>query len=298
VTGNSTPVIAVGDGILDIVTSEDGTTSSHAGGAALNIAVGMARLGLRSMLLATVGHDRAGYWLRGYLREHDVAVLETPTVESTGVASSTRCNGEPRYSFSTSMFRRRINFTPIARDAIRRSAAVVVNSFPLDNPAQVSALLESFRGASGLRVIDPNPRLALILDRQRFREGFEAFVPHASLVKISDEDATILYAESADAVAQRALSLGAKAILVTRGGAGASYLGADGTTLHVPIAQLPSPVIDTLGAGDATLASMVSGLLATGSAPSAAQLSDHLHYAMLVAAATCRVRGGLLQIPR
>jgi len=289
--------IAIGDGIIDVVDRDGATPSRHAGGAALNIAVGLARLGTASSLIANVGHDRDGFWLRDYLRRNRVEFVETPTVEFTGVATSVRVNGEPSYSFTAPMHRRRINFTSLTHAAVVGAGAVVVNSFPLDNAAQTEELLRSYSASAGMRVVDPNPRPAIVLDAAAYRSGFEALVPHSDLVKVSDEDAQFLFDRSVDEVAVHLLDLGARTVLLTRGAEGASYRGADGMHVDVPIAFMPDPVVDTLGAGDATLATVVAGLLRADSRPDADVVRTVLARAMRVAAATCRVSGGLLQDP-
>jgi fructokinase len=59
----------------------------------------------------------------------------------------------------------------------------------------------------------------------------------------------------------------------------------------------PGPVLDTLGAGDATVSAMVAGSLAVGPDPSLEQAQACLESAMRVAAATCPSWDGLLQVP-
>jgi len=286
--------VAIGDGILDVIERDGAASTRHAGGAALNLAVGLARLGADSALVASVGHDPAGFWLREYLRRSRVRLVETPTVEFTGVATSIRINGEPKYTFTAPMHRRRINFTHETHAEITGADAVVVNSFPLDNAAQTEMLAHSFAAARGLRVVDPNPRPAIVADPAAFRAGFETLVPHSDLVKISDEDADFLYGEPVDDVAARILGLGTRAVFVTRGSQGASYLSDQGAPVDVAIAQLPGPIVDTLGAGDASLATLVHGLLqSTGEV----DVTPILERAMRVAAATCRAPGGLLEDP-
>ena len=56
-------------------------------------------------------------------------------------------------------------------------------------------------------------------------------------------------------------------------------------------------MVDTLGAGDATLAAFVSRLLRLGPDPADDDLDDALRFAMAVAAETARHHGGLLRLP-
>jgi fructokinase len=65
--------------------------------------------------------------------------------------------------------------------------------------------------------------------------------------------------------------------------------------VRVPIAALPGEVVDTMGAGDATLASTVQRFLSRGVPGDAAGWRELMESAMVTAAATCRTEGALLQ---
>src|SRR5690606_14653515 len=59
-------VVAVGDALIDEVRDDRGIRE-FVGGAALNVAVGMARLGIPTTLIAMVGDDEPGERIRAYL---------------------------------------------------------------------------------------------------------------------------------------------------------------------------------------------------------------------------------------
>ncbi len=93
------------------------------------------------------------------------------------------------------------------------------------------------------------------------------------------------------------ISAGASHVLATAGQAGASITIASGLHITQPIAAMEGTVIDTMGAGDATLASTVKALMEDGISETSLYWADLLSSAMAVAAATCRSHGALLQIP-
>ena len=247
-------VVSIGDGIVDAVELSPGRIERFPGGAALNLAVGVARLGLASQFVTRFGLDRDGFLLARYLRQEGVRVFNPPSVDFTGVVSSTRRNGEPVYHFNPVMFRRRISFTPAVVEAIAAADAVVVNSFPFDNPGHTNALAEAFRLANGVVVVDPNPRPNLIADLAAYRAGAERAMALARLVKLSDEDADLFYGEPPETVAARLFAMGVEIVLLTHGSAGASVFTRGGLNASVPIAASDRPLVDTMGAGDATLA--------------------------------------------
>lgn len=290
-------VVSIGDGIIDAVELTPGNIERFPGGAALNLAVGIARLGLASQFVTRFGLDRDGFLLERYLRQEGVRILNPPNVDFTGVVTSSRLDGEPTYHFGPAMFRRRIAFTDAILEAIASAEAVVVNSFPFDDPRQAKALVDAFRNARGLTVVDPNPRPNLITDLAAYRDGAEQVMTAASLAKLSDEDVALLYRTSCEVAATRLFSLGIQTVLFTHGNAGASVVTKTGLRASAPVAAEDAPVIDTMGAGDATLASVISFMLREGTPSDESGWRACLDEAMRVAAATCRSPGGSLALP-
>jgi fructokinase len=291
-------LVSIGDGIIDAVEFAPGDTRRFPGGAALNLAVGAARLGLRSRLVTRYGIDRDGSLLARYLREEHVEILNPPNVDFTGVVRSTRTNGEPTYHFNPVMFRRRILFSDAVIDAIREANAVAVNSFPFDNPTEVEALVRALGQARGLVIVDPNPRPNLINDIVLYRIGAERALLVASIAKFSDEDIALLYGQTpAEDVTAHVLGLGVATILFTHGSGGANVTSRDGLRVSVPIAGGTGPVVDTMGAGDATLATTIAHILKHGLPSNKETWGACLSTAMRVAAATCAGLGGELRLP-
>ena len=109
-------VVTIGDCIIDEIRAAGQPPRRYAGGAGLNLAAGIARLGLPSVLVTRLGQDRDGFWLLRYARDRGVRVVNTPGVDPTGIAISTREAGEPSYAFAPAMYRRRIAFPPPGND--------------------------------------------------------------------------------------------------------------------------------------------------------------------------------------
>jgi fructokinase len=144
-------------------------------------------------------------------------------------------------------------------------------------------------------VIDPNPRAGMLHDREAFAHGFAALVPRCELVKVGDDDAQLLYEDDLDVVRRQLGEAGAGAVLATAGAAGAT-LDAAGAEVAVPVAAMPGRVIDTMGGGDAVLASIVASMVQDAPAD-AVEWEEALVRAMRVAAATVRFEGALLRHP-
>ncbi|WP_413990965.1 PfkB family carbohydrate kinase [Labrys okinawensis] len=291
-------VLTIGDAIIDAVEQPDGSFRTYAGGAGLNLAVGLARLGLDSALLSRVGADRWGYRLLRYLRDRHVRLINTPNVDSTGSATSRRVHGEPSYIFSGDLRRRRYIIGPEARAVLDQAAAVAVNSYPFENAAHAADLAARLAAAPGLVFIDPNPRLDLINDIRPVREGIAEVVGHADLVKLSEEDATLIFGTTGREAVNALFGWSVDTIVLTQGRKGATLFSRSGLMVKVPVSQCDQPVVDTMGAGDATLASLIASCLERGMPRDAEGWGACLERAMQVAAATCRSEGGELALPK
>lgn len=292
-TSSTASVVVIGDALIDEIRDAAGTREL-VGGAALNVAVGLRRLGVETTLIAMVGDDEPGAHIRGYLRDHGVRLIasEAPRGSSRAIVQRA-ANGEPQYVFNEAAQRRSIRYSAEARQAIADAGLVAISCFPFDVPAEVDALVDALAGA---RVaVDPNPRTGMLSDRAEFVRGFERLAGEAAIVKVGADDAAILYDGDLDALRLRLRGLGAAAVLATAGAAGAT-IDADSGVTSAPIAALPGPIVDTVGAGDATLAAVAAGLV-SASPSDAGQWRALLDRAMDIAAATCRAEGGLLRTP-
>ncbi|MEU4016822.1 PfkB family carbohydrate kinase [Microbacterium sp. NPDC028030] len=292
-TSPADSVVVIGDALIDEIHDESGVREL-VGGAALNVAVGLRRLGAPVTLIAMVGDDEAGDHIREYLSDFGVGLIasEAPRGSSRAVVRRA-ANGEPEYVFNEAAQRRSIRYSDAAREAIADAGLTVISCFPFDVPAEVDALADALSGA---RVaIDPNPRTGMLDDRGEFVRGFERLAAGAQIVKVGADDATILYDGDLDALRSRLRALDVGAVLATAGAEGA-VLETDAGVVTAPISDLPGRVIDTVGAGDATLAAVASGLV-SGSPRLLDDWRALLQRAMDIAAATCRAEGGLLRTP-
>lgn len=286
-------VAVVGDALIDEVRDEHGVRE-HVGGAGLNVAVGLARLGHEATLIAMVGGDDAGERIRALLADERVDLIATPAPLGTARAISTRVDGEPAYEFDAAARSRRIRFGPDARAAISAASVVAISCVALDDAEQAAELADAVAGS---RVaLDANPRAGMMRDRAAFSRGFDLVAAGAQLVKIGSDDAELLGAQDVDALADRVETLGAGGVLVTRGADGAT-LRSGSVRVDRGIVPLPGPVVDTMGAGDAAFAAAVAHLASGRGWDDPVEAAALLDEAMSVAAATCRAEGALLRRP-
>lgn len=288
-------VVLVGDALIDELRDDRGVRE-FVGGAALNVAVGLARLGVPTTLLAMVGDDEAGAHIREYLSDFGVELVATVGPHGSSRAVSTRSGrGEPVYEFNDAAKARRVRFGGEERRALQDASMIVVSCFPFDDIAQTRELADAVADSGAPLVIDPNPRAGMLSDRVEFVRGFESLAASATLVKVGDDDAALLYGEPLDALRARLVDLGVDAVLATQGSSGATIEAGEDVVTR-PVSDLPGRVVDTMGAGDASLAATVEALLVERPTD-AESWGAVLQRAMDVAAATCRFEGALLRLP-
>ena len=286
-------VVVIGDALIDEIRDDRGVRE-FVGGAALNVAVGLSRLGVPTTLIAMVGDDDAGEHIRSYLADYGVELLPTISPNGSSRAVSIRsAGGEPVYEFNQAAQARHIDFGEPERRAIAQASVVAVSCFPFDNVPQTQDLAEAVQDV--VLAIDANPRTGMMHDRAEFVRGFERLVPSATLLKVGDDDAGLLYGQPLEAAREALAALGGGVIMSTQGAAGAR-IDAAGATVTQPISPLPGRIIDTMGAGDASFATVVAAL-ASGVPGGADAWAPLLKEAMDNAASTCRHEGALLRRP-
>ena len=244
-------VLVIGEALVDVVRRGDGEPEPHAGGSPFNVAVGLARLDVATVLAAQVGDDPYGDGLRAHLADSGV-VLEPldPVPARTSTAHATlAADGSASYEFD-------LTWDPSELPDPADFEAVHVGSLgtALQPGAELVAGLVLSADLLGIPVsFDPNVRLTVEPDTAVWRAVFDAVAPYASVLKMSDEDAAALFPGEAPIDVARRLSFDRGIVAVTCGGDG-SHLAVGGRAVTVPPADIR--VVDTIGAGDSFMAAM------------------------------------------
>ncbi|MFT4008778.1 MAG: carbohydrate kinase [Nocardioidaceae bacterium] len=249
-------VTVVGEALVDVVTTASGVRR-RPGGSPLNVAVGLARLGWPTCLVAEVGDDPDGTQIRAHLAESGVSEASLLTVPRTSTATATiGAGGSAAYEFDV---------TWSLRSGLRVSGRLVHTgsiAAVLAPGADRVAELVLHRPPGVLASVDPNIRPEMIPDRAAAVDRIGRLIAAADIVKLSDEDASWLYpGESPESVEQRILGAGVALVATTRGPLGACLRTA-GARIEVP--AMAESVVDTIGAGDAFMSGLLAGVLTRG----------------------------------
>ena len=296
--------LSCGEALFDFFPTSETDTGfifdARIGGSPFNVAIGLSRLGCDAALFTSLSIDPLGRRLEQTLREEGVGTSfivdkQNPTTLAfVGLES----RGVPHYKFyghEAADCSVREEDLP---DLPQSVTAMHFGSYSLVVEPTGSSMLQLARRYREEKLVslDPNPRLNVEPDVNRWRQCVESFSEIADLIKVSDEDLGVLFpGESIDTAITRWSERGAQLIVVTRGSNGA-LVSFQGKVFEA--SGCPVEVVDTVGAGDSFQAGLLCGLEELGKATKSglSEVSEDecrriVAFAMAAAAITCTRRG-------
>lgn len=260
--------IIIGESMIEIVTGDDEPVH-RPGGAFLNTAVALSRLGRHVRFLTDFGTDYDGSIIRGHLDQNSIQIAARPEAER---ANGTILSWIARVGTGLSPF----SYDNIAFD-IPNPPSTPTEQLDLDLFAPRTALFGSIachippgdskvlewikllRETSTI-FFDPNVRPTITPNLNQARERVEECISYADVVKASEKDILTLYGSLADfdSIARQWIDLGVSIVVITHGFKGSVLYSKSGSIIHIP-AQT-GKVVDPFGGGDAYMAALIDCL--------------------------------------
>lgn len=276
--------------------------TARAGGSPANVAVGLARLGIPTRLVARISRDMLGSFLRRHLAHSgvDMSLCVDASQPSTLAIVGVDDSGSAAYSFyvqGTADWQWSLAELPSDRVA----GAIHTGSLAVALAPGAAVLADWIaaqrRRGSMLISLDPNVRADLVPAAPGYRARLDGLVGDAHIVKVSEEDLRALAPGDEALELARAWSLrGPELVVVTHGGGGSTALRGGEAVVHCDAAAVE--VVDTIGAGDAFTSGLLAFLADHGSLRAGAlaaldvdRLGAALRHADRVAAMTCARAG-------
>jgi sugar/nucleoside kinase (ribokinase family) len=229
------------------------------GGCAANVAVDLAKMGLRSAVAGRVGGDVFGRVVADMLREAgvDATALRVSPQADTSQTLIVNVAGQDRRFIHTFGANAEFGAADIPLDLATRCRALYVGGYllmPRVVPDELAPLFAAARKAGAKTVLDvvtPGPA--------DYRPRLDRLLPHVDVFLPNNHEAQLITGE-ADPVKQAEIfhRMGAGTAVVTMGGEGA-VLVSDGVRLRAGVFSVP--VVDASGGGDAFDAGYLYGLL-------------------------------------
>lgn len=259
-------ILSCGDALIDFVPvrAADGREAIRpaVGGSCLNIAVGVARLGIPTGFVGGISTDLFGRMIADHAAASNVDLRHaTRSDHQTTLAFVRLIAGESQYAFydtetaSANWTYRRGSIPFDAIDAVHIGSTTLVHD---RGAAEAGALIADAKATATIS-FDPNCRPNLVHDQPAYRARMGAFAANADIVRMSDVDFEYLFGEEDFAASAAALlAQGASLIVITRGTSGA--LAWHRTAGAIVVSAPAVDVVDTIGAGDSFQAALLFAL--------------------------------------
>ncbi|MGG7622102.1 carbohydrate kinase family protein [Bacillus coreaensis] len=258
-------VISLGEAFVDFI-SQDQTNTNYQrllGGATVNVAVGVQRLGIPSYYLCKLGMDETSVFVQEEMKKAQVN-LSYCTYEATKKICSVYVHVNDQ---GDRYFHSYINETPddwmtaeeLDKELFIQSKLFYFGSGTLFHPVARKTTNQALAFASEgdlLVAFDTNIRLKRWESEEQCREVILSYVKKADIVKMAEDE--LLFLTQSENVEQGLLAiskLGIPFLFITRGKEGA--MGLHGQHV-VKVPGVAVKAVDTTGAGDAFLAALIS----------------------------------------
>lgn len=265
-------LVTLGEALIVLTASQSGylrhVLDFHRfiGGAELNVAVGVARLGHKSGVITRVGADEFGQAVFGFLAGEGV---DTTHVQFDSTANTSMYFRERRrfddtrcYYYRQGAAGGKLGPEQIDPAYIRRSRYLLASGLlPAHGESCARAVERAItvaRDGGTTVVFDPNVRLRM-WGPQEARSTLLPLIARADVFVGSEEDAQVLFGGAEESVLERIRELGPLLVVLKRGGRATLALHS-GHILRVPPYSVEG-IVDPVGAGDAFAAGFISGQL-------------------------------------
>ena len=261
-----------GENLIDYVQTEvkDGLPVYTAipGGSCYNVAIAAARQGQTVSYVTPISIDSLGNVLAQRLIDDGIQLATPRTDAPTSLAVVSVNNGQPSYQFYRNDTADR-QITPDTLDAAISDQTRVfhVGSLALIEGADADLWAQHFATLAANDVItslDPNARPVVVKDKDQYVARLLRVMKHARVLKLSDEDLEYLAPDQPlmEAFEQICSETQAAIIILTKGADGA-VVRCGSAQFDVAAAQA-DPLVDTVGAGDTFMGTLLVEISKTG----------------------------------
>ncbi len=261
-----------GENLIDYVQTEvkDGLPVYTAipGGSCYNVAIAAARQGQTVSYVTPISTDSLGNVLAQRLIDDGIQLATPRTDAPTSLAVVSVNNGQPSYQFYRNDTADR-QITPDTLDAAISDQTRVfhIGSLALIEGADADLWEQRFATLAANDVItslDPNARPVVVKDKDQYVARLLRVMKHARVLKLSDEDLEYLAPDQPlmEAFEQICSETQAAIIILTKGADGA-VVRCGSAQFDVAAAQA-DPLVDTVGAGDTFMGTLLVEISKTG----------------------------------
>lgn len=257
-------VLIYGDAFVDYIANDQTNTSftKFLGGATINVAAGISRIGAPSALITITGDDETSQFCREEIASEGVNMdfsIFDPAKRVSGVYVHLTENCEREFKdYVDETPNLQVTPEQLQEEAFKHASIFNVCSGTMFEPTALKTTqkaVEMAKDKGAIIAIDANIRPLRWESEEICRETIGSFFEDADILKLTDEE---LFFLTETTTIEEGLSkldeLLVPIILVTVGGDGA-YAVLNGEVTHVPVKRIVP--VDTTGAGDAFMAGVL-----------------------------------------
>jgi len=226
------------------------------GGAPFNVAWHLQAFGQKPLFISAVGDDAEGRMILEKMTDWgmDTSAMQITEQFPTGAVQISLEQGEPSYDIVDNQAYDHISIEAIP--AIEDAALLYHGSLALRHPASREALESLMQGSRLPRFVDINLRTPWwqrdhVLQLMRQADWLK--LNEHELIELTGHEAT-----AGEAASQLVDDYGLRALILTRGSAGADYIAGE---IYSVSPKSGNQVVDTVGAGDSFTSVILTGLL-------------------------------------
>lgn len=298
-------VLIYGDVFVDFI-AEDQTNkqfTKYLGGATVNVAAGIARLGAASSFITISGDDETSQFVRNELREEGVDMTFAQIVPEKRVSGVyvhlTENNDRHFHTYVDETPEIQVEFSSLNKEAFQQASVFHFSSGTLFHPTALKTtrqIVDQMDKSKVLLSFDANIRLLRWENEAICRETIISFFDHVDVLKLTEEELFFLTETMAreDGI-KKLQNYRIPVILITVGAEG-TYAVIDGEVIHVEVDKVDP--VDTTGAGDAFMAGILSQIYLRGNPSTIEEWIAYISFGNKLGAICATKPGALSAMPK
>lgn len=303
-------IVCVGEMLIDFVCVDTNAGLSDgvnfikkSGGAPTNVAACIGKLGGASTIVAAIGNDPFGSYLKNEVAHYQVNIdfVETVDTSTTLAFVSLADDGEREFAFNRGADEL-LHLSNATIDVLLDNAILHLGSATALMGGELAASYRKIALAAeekgNIICFDPNYRVDLWCGNEAlFRTKCDEYFQMADIVKVSDEELVLLTQSSTmEDGCQILHEKGVKIVLVTLGSKGC-FVSQNGQQYLVPAFEIHA--VDTTGAGDSFIGAVLYKMSneLQGNDFYASQLLEFVEFSEKVSGLVCSKIGAMTALP-
>ncbi|MBO0601607.1 carbohydrate kinase [Sporosarcina sp. E16_3] len=298
-------VLIYGDAFVDYIAENqsNSTFKTFLGGATVNVAAGVSRLGASSAFITVTGDDATSEFVRDELRKEGVdltfAKVENDKRVSGVYVHLTQDNDRIFHKYIDETPDIQVETTDLSTEAFQDASVFHICSGTMFHVTALQTTREAVRLAQKFGVplsFDANIRPLRWESEALCRKTIMSFVGEANLLKLTEEELFFLTeTNTLENGIAKLVPYGIPVILVTAGEHG-TFAVLDGSMTHVGVE--PVVAVDTTGAGDAFIAGILCQVHLKGRPETRNEWIDYISFGNKLGALCATKSGALSAMPR